>query len=154
MPTDEKIFSEEVERAFFNGPCKCCGSQDHGLMMRQTDDTGKERIALACSVPREEDWKKVLHMGLSSMRVTASFANFSCYHNNNTGQLRKAMDGFTKYGEGRHMQYMELVDFDNDAQRYSKVAIGNRFKREIRQDEGIDLEDDIYEAIPLKAPRL
>ena len=152
-PTDGEVFSEIVEQAFFSGPCKCCGSKEHGVLRRLVDKAGKEKIDLACSVSREESWKRVTYMSLKSMRVRASFANFSSYHNHNSDQLNEAISGFTKYGDGRHMHYMELVDFDNDAQRYSKVVTGNNFKRNNRPQQS-ESDEGTSEAVPLKTPRL
>ena len=136
---------ELVNKTLFKGPCKCCGDLDHGVFDWITGKGGRPRVTLACAASEKEDWESVLKSGLDSMRFKASFEKFSEANDNDLGRVQVSMRHFIKNGEGKHMNYLELIDFDSDLHRYRK-AMGNqgRFKRDIGRydEEEISQESD------------
>ena len=134
LSTDNVVVNQ-VFRELFEGPCKCCGDPSHGVFEQITGRGGKPRVALACSTLQDEDWETALKSGLSSMRFKADYGKFSEANDNDLARLHVSMRNFVTHGEGRHMHYLELVDFDSDLHRYRKARYGqHRFKREIRDD--------------------
>ena len=126
----EKVITEHLHKAFFEGPCKCCGGPDHGVLMTTTGEGGRLRISLACSTSEVDDWEVLLKSGLDSMRFKASFEKFSEANDNNLDRLQVATRQFIKHGEGRHMHYLKLIDFDSDVHRYRRCMHNqSRFKR-------------------------
>ena len=134
LSTDNVVVNQ-VFRELFEGPCKCCGDPTHGVFEQITGKGGKPRVALACSILQDEDWESALKSGLRSMRFKADYGKFSEANDNDLSRLHVAMRNFVTHGEGRHMHYLELVDFDSDLHRYRQAMHGqHRFKREVRDD--------------------
>ena len=123
----DNVVVDQVFQELFRGPCKCCGDPSHGVFEQLTGRGGKPRVTLACSVLQEEDWETALRSGLRSMRFKADYGKFA-----DLTRLHLAMRNFVTHGEGRHMHYLELVDFDSDLHRYRHAMHGqHRFKREV-----------------------
>ena len=124
------MVTEHLYKAFFEGPCKCCGDPEHGILMTTTGDGGRLRISSACAASEVDDWELLLKAGLDSMRFKISFEKFSETNNNNVELLQIAMRQFIKHGGGKHMHYLELIDFDSDVHRYRKCRHNQlQFKR-------------------------
>jgi len=139
----EEEMSTMIERALFEGPCKCCGDPDHGVFTRITGKEGKERLSVACATLETDEWKRALESALASMRFKASFDRFSEANDNDIGRLQVAMRQFIKHGEGKHMHYLELIDFDSDLQRYRRCMYNQKqFKRCLREDKEEELSQD------------
>ena len=145
---DGELLNGMIERALFEGPCKCCGDPDHGLFTRISGKGGVPRITLACATSESEDWEKCLKTGLGTMRFKASFEKFSEANDNRIDRLQIAMRQFIKNGEGKHMHYLELIDFDSDLHRYRKqMGSQGRFKRcSSRTDEEETIQDSDEES--------
>ena len=133
--TDDRL-EKHILKALFEGPCKCCGEPTHGVFEQITGKGGMLRVSISCSVTQEEDWEQALKSGLRSMRFKADYGKMAEANDNDATRLEAAMKSFIVNGEGRFMQYLELVDFENDLHRYRKAMRGqHRFKRESREKE-------------------
>jgi hypothetical protein len=97
------------------GPCKCCGNQRHGVLANDIDLGGQEVITLACPVIEGHNWEHVLRYGLNHMTFLPNSRLFAKHYPINTSE---ALKSFRREGYGRQMNYMPLVDFENDVHRW------------------------------------
>ena len=97
------------------GPCKCCGNQKHGILSNDIDFGGQEIITLACPVIEGKNWEHVLQYGLNHMIFLPNAHLFAKQYPIDTSE---ALKSFRRDGYGRQMNYMPLVDFENDVHRW------------------------------------
>ena len=110
---DQKL-GNLVYREFFQGPCKCCGSNEHGILMQDFLADGTMKINLACSVTKHV----LVSQAFQSSKIDPSFEKIAHVHSHHVESVNESMKGFRKDGYGKHMSYMQLVDFENDLFRY------------------------------------
>ena len=136
-------FGELIHSEFFVAPCKCCGSREHGVLMQDNLSNGTTKINLACSVTRDDNWEDVFSNALKSVRILPSIEKIAGLHSHHVDRVNESMPGFRKYGYGKHMDYMQLVDFENDLFKYCiEVRKETLFKRYVPPCEGLgDLEE-------------
>ena len=114
FPTNEAL-RQILYIELFRGPCKCCGSPNHGILLNDLDLGGQERITLACPIVEGCNWESVLRGGLGNMKFLPSAHRFAKIHSEDTTEALKM---FRRQGYGRHMNYMPLVDFENDVYQW------------------------------------
>jgi hypothetical protein len=88
--------------------------------LNDLDHCGQEKIALACPIVEGCNWESVLRSGLGNMKFLPSAQRFAKYHPIDTADALKA---FRRQGYGRHMNYMSLVDFENDVYQWVESEI-------------------------------
>ena len=125
FPTSEAL-RQILYKELFRGPCKCCGNHNHGILSNDIDLGGQEVITLACPVIEGENWEHVLEYGLSHMTFLPNAHLFAIQHPTGT---HEALKSFRRNGYGRQMDYMPLVDFENDVHRW--IEEGKRGKDHI-----------------------
>ena len=103
-----------IFQELFRGPCKCCGNHAHGLLLVELDKLGQERISLGCTVVDGQNWANILQKGLRGMDLRPNPRKFA--HSYPTGTA-EAIQRFRIHGQGKRMDYMPLVDFENDVYR-------------------------------------
>ena len=110
---DSLSFQQILAKELFEGPCKCCGQHGHGVFSSRSDlDT--IRIHLSCPSIEEEDWEQALKTGLNKIRFKPDKTRFAKMI---LPKQTEAFRAFQSNGYGRLMDYMSLVDFDNDVMR-------------------------------------
>jgi len=108
--TDKAIFNHILMKELFRQPCKCCGSHRHGVFSVMKIGN-VEKIALACPVVGDASWDRVLKYSFTTMRFQPNPKLFAQRYNSN---IDGALQTFRSRGYGKHMEYMQLVDFEND----------------------------------------
>ena len=116
FPTNEAL-RQILYIELFRGPCKCCGNQSHGILRNDLDHGGQERITLACPIVEGYNWESVLRGGLGNMKFLPSAQRFAKH---NPVDTVKALKDFRRQGYGRHMNFMPLVDFENDVYQWAE----------------------------------
>ena len=115
-------------KELFMGPCKCCGNPKHGILSNDIDYGGQEVISLACPIIEGHNWEKVLGSGLGNMKLLPNARLFAQQHSLGTTEALKA---FRRQGYGRHMNFMSLVDFENDVHGWVEThSKGQEWKRD------------------------
>ena len=114
FPTNEAL-RQILYQELFRGPCKCCGSQGHGILSNNIDYGGQEIISLACPIIEGHNWEHVLRSGLGNMKLLPNAHLFAKQHPKDTAEALKM---FRRQGYGRHMNFMPLVDFENDVYQW------------------------------------
>ena len=114
FPVNEAL-RQILYKELFIGPCKCCGSRGHGILSNDIDFGGQEVITLACPVIEGDNWEHVLRYGLSHMIFLPNARLFARHHPTGTNEALKL---FRRDGYGKQMNYMPLVDFENDVHRW------------------------------------
>ena len=123
MDSDKRLTAFPINEALrqilykelFRGPCKCCGSPSHGILSDDIDNGGQEEITLACPIIERHNWENVLRGGLHNMKLLPNAHLFAKQHPVGTSEALKT---FRRQGYGRHMNYMPLVDFENDVYQW------------------------------------
>jgi len=111
-----------IFQELFRGPCKCCGNQAHGLLHAELDTLGQERISLGCMIADGQNWEDILQRALRGMDIKANPRQFAGCYSKGTAE---AIGNFRRYGQGKRMDYMPLVDFENDVYRFIAEANPN-----------------------------
>jgi len=114
FPTNEAL-RQILYKELFVGPCKCCGNYKHGILSNDIDFGGQERISLACPVIEGQNWEHVLQYGLCRMTFLPNAHLFAKHYPVATAE---ALKSFRRHGYGKQMNYMPLVDFENDVHRW------------------------------------
>jgi len=112
------ILGELLHKEFFLAPCKCCGSGEHGVLMQDTLSNGKTKISLGCSVTKDDEWEQVVGRALKTVRIVPCIEKIADVYQYRVDRVNESMACFRKEGYGRYMDYMQLVDFENDLFKY------------------------------------
>jgi len=120
MASDNDIFTQILVRELFNGPCKCCGNMTHGILTSKRDRNGLDKFSISCPIVEGDNWERVLQKGLTRMAFRPDSKRFA---QSNLGRTEEALAAFQVNGYGRFMDYMSLIDFDNDVQRETKMLM-------------------------------
>jgi hypothetical protein len=70
---------------------------------------------LACPIIEGHNWEHVLRGGLNNMKFLPNAHLFAKKYSGNTSE---ALRLFRKQGFGRHLNFMPLLDFENDVYQW------------------------------------
>jgi len=129
--------------ALFQFPCKCCGSEQHGLFHHKLDKIGLyEEARIKCPVVAYGDVYDIMSEMLMSRKYRPDPNRLAQLHGHDPNEIPAAISLLRRQGAGRHMFEDQLVKLEHEATQICyEIRSGWTFKRMIsNEDEYSELD--------------
>ena len=131
--------------SMFSSPCKCCGSEDHGLLKLVHENDGKETSGFACPITRQVQIVDMINEPRNVKKYMPCPESFAYHFGCQEEAILRALKTFDDYGSGKYLSGPEFKEFKTKALiTCEEYRNRNTFKREIIEDFNHSIDEKIY----------